>query len=136
VQSQLAGNAATTVALHAPIRPGFLAGAPPPLVMAKPPPAPIAAPVPPSTLVPATPPPPTPVAAKPLVPMPDEARMTDADRREVQTALVRLGYYDNPIDGLFGPETRAAIRRYQHEIGGEITGRLTAEQASRLVNTP
>ncbi len=61
--------------------------------------------------------------------------MTDADRREVQSALVRLGYYDSPVDSLFGPETRAAIRRYQHEIGAEMTGRLTAEEATRLVNT-
>ena len=61
--------------------------------------------------------------------------MTEADRRDVQSALVRLGYYGSPVDGVFGPDTRAAIRRYQHEIGGEMTGRLTADQATKLVNT-
>jgi peptidoglycan hydrolase-like protein with peptidoglycan-binding domain len=59
--------------------------------------------------------------------------MTDADRRRVQTTLARLGYYDGQVDGIFGPDTRAAIRRFQHEIHGEMTGRLTAEQATRLV---
>jgi peptidoglycan hydrolase-like protein with peptidoglycan-binding domain len=67
--------------------------------------------------------------------MPTEAAMTEFDRRAVQAALVRLGYYAAPVDATFGPETRAAIRRFQHEIGGEMTGRLTADQATRLVNT-
>jgi peptidoglycan hydrolase-like protein with peptidoglycan-binding domain len=67
--------------------------------------------------------------------LPDETQMTDPDRRKVQSALVRLGYYDHAVDGLFGAETRAAIRRYQHEIGVETTGRLTADQATRLVNS-
>ena len=59
--------------------------------------------------------------------------MTDVDRRRIQTALARLGYYDGKIDGIFGPDSRAAIRRYQHELGAEMTGRLTATQASRLI---
>ena len=59
--------------------------------------------------------------------------MTDADRRDVQIALARLGYYDGRINGLFGPDTRAAIRRWQHEIGAEITGTLSGAQATRLV---
>jgi peptidoglycan hydrolase-like protein with peptidoglycan-binding domain len=66
--------------------------------------------------------------------MVDEDRMSEPDRREVQTVLATLGYYSGRIDGTFGPETRAAIRRYQFEIKGELTGRLSAEQATRLVN--
>ena len=65
--------------------------------------------------------------------MPSDEQMTDSDRRRVQTALVRLGYYDGTIDGIFGPDSRAAIRRYQHELGADMSGRLTAAQASRLV---
>jgi peptidoglycan hydrolase-like protein with peptidoglycan-binding domain len=61
--------------------------------------------------------------------------MTDDDRKTVQQALVRLGYYDRQVDANFGPETRAAIRRFQHEIGGDMTGHLTADQATRLVNS-
>jgi peptidoglycan hydrolase-like protein with peptidoglycan-binding domain len=39
------------------------------------------------------------------------------------------------IDATFGPETRAAIRRYQFEIKADMTGQLTAEQATKLVNS-
>jgi len=60
--------------------------------------------------------------------------MSDADRRRVQSALARLGYYDYIVDGIFGPETRAAIRRFQHEIGDQMTGRLNSDEATRLVN--
>lgn len=48
--------------------------------------------------------------------------------------LHRLGYYDGPIDGIFGPLTRAAIRRFQDSIGETGTGHLTAAEASRLVS--
>jgi hypothetical protein len=67
--------------------------------------------------------------------MVDEDQMSDSDRRHVQTVLANIGYYSGRIDGAFGPETRAAIRRYQFEIKAELTGRLTAEQATRLVNS-
>ena len=62
--------------------------------------------------------------------------MTYADRRDVQIALARLGYYDGRIDGVIGPDTRAAIRRWQHEIGAEMTGALSGAQATRLVQQP
>jgi len=61
--------------------------------------------------------------------------MSKADRLRVQDALHRLGYYKRHVDGVFGPLTRAAIRRFQHDIGAEMTGHLTAVQASRLVST-
>jgi peptidoglycan hydrolase-like protein with peptidoglycan-binding domain len=47
-----------------------------------------------------------------------------------------MGYYKAHVDGVFGPLTRAAIRRFQHDIDAELTGHLTAEEASRLVSTP
>jgi peptidoglycan hydrolase-like protein with peptidoglycan-binding domain len=67
--------------------------------------------------------------------MPAEDGMSDADRRQVQEALLRLDYFRGNADGVFGPVTRAAIRRFQKDIGAEITGRLTAQEASRLVQT-
>jgi len=57
--------------------------------------------------------------------------MTHADRRDVQITLARLGYYEGQIDGLFGPDTRAAIRRWQHEVGAEMTGTLSGAQETR-----
>ncbi|MBV9626535.1 MAG: peptidoglycan-binding protein [Xanthobacteraceae bacterium] len=66
--------------------------------------------------------------------MPDEDKMSEANRRQVQQALHGLGYYNGPVDGIFGPMTRASIRRFQDSIGEEGTGRLTAAEAGRLVN--
>ena len=59
--------------------------------------------------------------------------MSKANRRQVQEALHRLDYYKGPVDGIFGRLTRAAIRRFQHEIGADVTGHLSAEEANRLV---
>ncbi len=67
--------------------------------------------------------------------MPAQADMSQANRRQVQEALRRLDYYQGPVDGIFGPRTHAAIRRFQHAIGAETTGSLTADQANRLVTT-
>lgn len=64
-----------------------------------------------------------------------EERMSEHERRLVQTTLAAMGYYSGRIDAVFGLETRAAIRRYQFEIKAELTGRLTEEQATRLVNS-
>ena len=66
--------------------------------------------------------------------VPDEDKMSEANRRQVQEALHGLGYYNGPVDGIFGPLTRASIRRFQDSIGEEQTGRLTAEEAGRLAN--
>jgi hypothetical protein len=121
-------------------RPSFLVGG-------KPPPTPPAATAAPPTPVAAAPPAPAPApaapapsaapapAAPPQQAMVDEDRMSDQDRRQVQVVLATLGYYSGRIDATFGPETRAAIRRYQFEIKAEMTGRLTAEQATKLVNS-
>jgi hypothetical protein len=133
------GAAGTAFFVAATGRPSFLVGG-------KPPPAPVAAapPPPPAPAPPPPAPPPPPVAsAPPAAPAPappqqvmvDEDRMSDQDRRQVQLMLATLGYYSGRIDATFGPETRAAIRRYQFEIKAEMTGRLTGEQATKLVNS-
>jgi hypothetical protein len=117
-------------------RPSFLVGG-------KPPPAPAVAAAPPPPVAAAPPPAPAPAAPAaapapappPQQVMVDEDRMSDQDRRQVQVMLATLGYYSGRIDATFGPETRAAIRRYQFEIKAEMTGRLTAEQATKLVNS-
>ena len=66
--------------------------------------------------------------------MPDEDKMSEANRRQVQEALHGLGYYNGPIDGIFGPLTRTSIRRFQDSIGEKETGLLTAAEAGRLVS--
>jgi Putative peptidoglycan binding domain/Caspase domain len=111
-----------------------------PEAAASPAPAPAA-----STAIAVPPPPPAPppepaILVPPAAPpsratMADEDQMSDQDRRRVQALLATMGYYSGRIDGTFGPETRAAIRRYQFEIKADLTGHLNAEQATRLVNS-
>lgn len=66
--------------------------------------------------------------------MPAEDKMNPENRRQVQKALQRHGSYEGPLDGIFGPATRSAIRRFQESIGAEATGRLNETEASRLVS--
>jgi peptidoglycan hydrolase-like protein with peptidoglycan-binding domain len=42
--------------------------------------------------------------------------------REVQRRLTQLGYRPGPVDGLFGPRTRAATKWFQYKHGLEHTG--------------
>lgn len=51
----------------------------------------------------------------------------------IQLVLEDMGYYSGQIDGKFGRETQAAIRRYQIGIKDEATGRLTTDQATALL---
>jgi Putative peptidoglycan binding domain len=99
-----------------------------PPTSAEAPPAPPASPptAPPASTAAATSAPPS---------LPAEANMSEANRRQIQEALRRLDYYKGPVDGIFGTLTRAAIRRFQHEIGADTTGHLTAEEANRLVTS-
>lgn len=55
------------------------------------------------------------------------------DRRSVQAALQELGFDPGPADGIFGPQTRVAIRRYQERGSEEPTGFLTYAQARELL---
>ncbi len=42
----------------------------------------------------------------------------------VQTELQRLGYYQDEIDGEYGPTTRQALLDYQNENGLQVTGEI------------
>jgi peptidoglycan hydrolase-like protein with peptidoglycan-binding domain len=113
----------------------------PPVATATAPSTPPAAPAaPPASSTPpaATPAtPPTSMAVAPSTPpasLPAEAELSGANRRQIQEALRRLDYYTGPVDGIFGPLTRAAIRRFQREIGADATGYLKADEANRLVS--
>ena len=132
VHERLGGTAATSVAaVRQPKTAGLIVGRPPapPTPPVKPPVKPPTPPVttPPVTTPPVPPPPPPPAAT-----MPEEDLMTLEQRQRMQEALKLLGYYTGAIDGVFGPETRAAIRRFQLQVMAEPTGRLTPQQASRL----
>ncbi len=52
--------------------------------------------------------------------------------REAQRALRDLGYHPGPIDGMFGPQTRTALEKYQLAEKLRVTGQLDAETVERL----
>ncbi|EAU40630.1 hypothetical protein FP2506_02849 [Fulvimarina pelagi HTCC2506] len=52
-----------------------------------------------------------------------EATKADPLLAELQQALAETGHYTRAIDGRFGPGTRAAIERFQHENGLSVDGR-------------
>lgn len=49
-----------------------------------------------------------------------------------QTELTQLGYYNGPVDGLFGPTTRDAVARYQMTQNLSVTGSLTPDTLQAL----
>jgi peptidoglycan hydrolase-like protein with peptidoglycan-binding domain len=64
-----------------------------------------------------------------------EAAPLDAQRRVVagaQLLLMRQGFYNGGIDGLFGAGTEQAIRAYQMQIGLRPNGRLDTETLTSL----
>ena len=48
--------------------------------------------------------------------------MSASDNREIEILLNQLGYLRGGLDGQIGTDTRAAIRRYQTDIGAPATG--------------
>jgi peptidoglycan hydrolase-like protein with peptidoglycan-binding domain len=52
--------------------------------------------------------------------------------REVQQGLLDIGYWPGPIDGIMGPRTRAALRRYQQDENLPVTGRLDLGTARKV----
>jgi len=50
-----------------------------------------------------------------------------------QAALSALGYYNGPIDGAYGAETRRAVRAFQRELGFDETASLTPRQTAQLM---
>lgn len=52
--------------------------------------------------------------------------------RSVQQNLKDNGYYNGNVDGLMGPQTREAIRKYQKAESLPVTGRLDSQTAGKL----
>lgn len=62
----------------------------------------------------------------------DTLRLDGDSRRLIQLGLRNEGFDPGPIDGVFGPATRAAIRRWQAAQGQQSTGYLDASTAAIL----
>jgi hypothetical protein len=50
-----------------------------------------------------------------------------------QTRLNNLGFRAGAVDGLLGPRTRAAIRRFQESLTIKVTGEMDAQTSHKLV---
>lgn len=63
------------------------------------------------------------------VPMPALSR---EDVRRAQKLLAAQGYEPGPIDGFYGPRTRAAVERFETAHGLPVTGTVTTGLIDRL----
>ena len=57
---------------------------------------------------------------------------SDSTIAAAQQQLAREGYYRGQIDGVLGPETRAAIAQFQNNHGLRVTGALTTDTLGAL----
>ena len=75
-------------------------------------------------------------AAAPSAPQPGYPQPASANQVVVaiQAELNRLGYGAGAADGVIGPRTGEAIRRYQRDHGLLVDGRATPELASHMQN--
>lgn len=53
-----------------------------------------------------------------------------------QNLLYNLGYYRGSIDGIYGPQTAAAVRRFQQDQQLTVTGMLDSQDIATLEQTP
>lgn len=51
---------------------------------------------------------------------------------EIQKALIDYGTYQGPIDGVPGPNTKAAYNKFQAEINATYPGQIDADSLSAL----
>ncbi len=63
----------------------------------------------------------------------DGLNLDPAARRQIQQGLAAGGFDPGGADGLFGPRTRAAIRRWQSSRGARSTGYLDGASAEALL---
>jgi osmotically-inducible protein OsmY len=52
--------------------------------------------------------------------------------KAAQEALKELGHYTGPIDGVMGPRTASALRKFQKDQGLPVTGRPDSETLAKL----
>jgi Putative peptidoglycan binding domain len=60
------------------------------------------------------------------------APVTDATVEATQERLAQLGYYNGPVDGIFGPTTRDAVAKYQIDNQLDVTGSLSPDTLESL----
>jgi Putative peptidoglycan binding domain len=58
--------------------------------------------------------------------------VADPTVQATQTQLTQLGYYNGPVDGIFGPATRDALAKYQIDNQLSVTGSLSPDTLQSL----
>ena len=61
-----------------------------------------------------------------------EAATTKAENYTIQTKLKRWGYYTGAIDGIYGPQTKKAVRYFQSKNGLTVDGIVGPKTAAAL----
>ena len=72
-------------------------------------------------------------AATAPAPAPQEVVYSDPQVRDAQLGLQKLGYYRSRVDGVTGPKTRDAVRRFQSDLRREPDGVVDDEVIGLLV---
>ena len=60
------------------------------------------------------------------------APVPDPTVQVTQERLAQLGYYNGPVDGIFGPTTRDAVGKYQIDNQLDVTGSLSPDTLQSL----
>jgi His-Xaa-Ser repeat protein HxsA len=81
---------------------------------------------PPSSVLPRSP------STAPQQTLPGNSKKFAEIVRRVQAALYAQGYYTGPLDGAVGPDTRAALSKFQRDHGLPVTGTITPETLNAL----
>jgi peptidoglycan hydrolase-like protein with peptidoglycan-binding domain len=58
--------------------------------------------------------------------------LSSYERADIQRRLTRLGYNTYGADGVFGANTRRALRQWQADEGVTVTGYITADQVRKV----
>ena len=61
-----------------------------------------------------------------------EAATTTAENRTIQTKLKRWGYYKGAVDGIYGSQTREAVKYFQRKNGLSVDGIVGPKTAAAL----
>src|SRR6266550_6940195 len=62
----------------------------------------------------------------------DGSPVADPTVEATQERLAQLGYYNGPVDGIFGPTTRDAVAKYQIDNQLDVTGSLSPDTLQSL----
>ena len=65
-------------------------------------------------------------------PVDNNVPAADPTVQAVQSQLTELGYYNGPVDGVFGPATRDAVAKYQIANQLSVTGSLSPDTMQSL----